>query len=557
MESLRRERKFEDQPLPTHSQPGLARLSGFEFVSGSPDQLADRLAKMQNHAINKGTSAIISGLRRKDEFDINQNCVYAMMRSLSLEEALELTEKCHFFLNDIYFPYDIRLMKLQLTRLYRPITCFTHLLQEETSYFKPLVLLTIALGKRYFGEEQDELTPIIMYALSLVSPVTKLRSKTRNYLLVSVYTLASFYFRSVNEEDDAIMYSNLALEYAAHIGLHQSEKGLSVLESQTKSRIIWVSFAANRTLSAKMGNPFLLSFDDITREMPDMRSYDEEGTLIDDGNHCPSAEEFRSYLELTCVTEEICRAIYKNVPSTEDLGSIIQHLISWNSSLPENYKYDLTLTSSDRKHKRLIFSLHLNYCFCINLTTIPILYSLVEKKTAGQYHAADINGNLMQLITICMNAAEMTISILMSCYNQEMLATFGVMDLDYIYSSTLSCFMCGEVLGLLVARSHKLLGSALFLLQELTKAGNSSAKRHHESLEVLIEAYRIQSETASEDGEVSWVSPNQNWLTDLSMIETFQGLTDSDMSIWADGSRNFPKADSYWDDFQRNQFDSL
>ena len=341
------------------------------YVSGSSDGIVMKLAEMQHPHVNLGVrvapDTLQSSSEMKDEIDNCGQMLQHLMKSLTLKDALRLIDQCHFYLNDIYFPYDVRLLKLKLQRYYRSVTHFTSFLQEEKTYFKPLVLLTIALGKRYFGESDNMTQSLVSYSLMLVSPIVNLKSQSENYLVVSVYTMASFYFRSMNLEDDAIMYSNLALQFAMHINLHRFKRE-NKLQEELKSRVMWVSFGTNRTLSAKMGNPFILSAKQITRPLPKIISYDEEGNIIprEDGyslqDRCPNEEDFQFYIRLTRVAEQICKVIYsqkspQNLMS--NLEDIIQKLISWNSTLPENYRFDKTSITKDSKKRRSVSYTHL------------------------------------------------------------------------------------------------------------------------------------------------------------------------------------------------------
>ncbi|KAF6014383.1 hypothetical protein HII13_000728 [Brettanomyces bruxellensis] len=584
--------------LPTLPSSGVTIGPG--YVSGSSDGIVTKLAEMQHPHMNLGVrvapDTLQSSSEMKDEIDNCGQMLQHLMKSLTLKDALRLIDQCHFYLNDIYFPYDVRLLKLKLQRYYRPVTHFTSFLQEEKTYFKPLVLLTIALGKRYFGESDNMTQSLVSYSLMLISPIVNLRSQSENYLVVSVYTMASFYFRSMNLEDDAIMYSNLALQFAMHINLHHFKRE-NKLQEEIKSRVMWVSFGTNRTLSAKMGNPFILSAKQITRPLPKIISYDEEGNIIprEDGyslqDRCPNEEDFQFYIRLTRVAEQICKVIYsqkspQNLMS--NLEDIIQKLISWNSTLPENYRFDKTSITKDSKKRRLICSLHLNYCFCIHLTTIPVLYSFVEQKKKAQDQVPAINQNLTELITICINAAEMTVNILMDLNKERSLALFGVMDLDYLYSAALAFFMCGDVLSIRTAENKKSLGSCLLLLGEMSGNGNDSAKMKYQRLLDLINTYRKQNPKPKQKIETDPTTESSIVLDDMantddpdianapgsppplgdesrtlenarfmdgSVLETFQGLTDSDLNIWEDGYRNLQQVDSYWDEFQRGLFD--
>lgn len=574
----------ENNTAPTHitiapmsvSQPNMA--SDSSFVSGSSDGIVSELAAMQDHKIHVNTSVLPdtleSSMQMKQELQCYGSQCQQLMSELTLKDAYELIDKCHFFLNDIYFPYDVHLMKRKLNHQYSETTRFSRFLIDDRTYFKPLTLLTFALGERYFGKMADVIKPLVLYALLLVTPVINLRSKSDNYLIVSIYTMASFYFRAINKENDAIMYSNLSLQFAAHIKLQLSEE-LDPFTKEMKARVMWISFGTNRTLSAKMGCPFTLSSSQITRELPALVSYNEDGSIVPETadtnpDKFPNREDFKSYIDLTGVAEHICRVIYsKKSPENliSELRNIIQLLISWNQSLPQHYKMEDAMENRTIKQRRLVSSLHLNYCFCIHLTTIPILYSLVEQKKKYPTKNLDINANLTELITICINSAEMTINILMNCHKDHSIATFGVMDLDYIYSAALSFFMCGDVLDIKAQDNRALLDSCLFLIKEMSMAGNLYAKKEYDKLAYLIEAYRRQNSTVEQIEQVKTANENDAstgdnsttsnnlWVMDTSVLDTLQGLTDEDLGIWEDGYKNLQELDTYWDKFQRSLFD--
>ncbi|ODV84744.1 hypothetical protein CANARDRAFT_181463, partial [[Candida] arabinofermentans NRRL YB-2248] len=102
----------------------------------------------------------------------------------------------------------------------------------------------------------------------------------------------------------------------------------------------------------------------------------------------------------------------------------------------------------------------------------------------------EITGNLSDLLAICINSAQMTVCILISCLNDGILAMFGVMDLDYIYSASLTFFMCGDILNFQFAECGKLLDSCLSIMNQLAQKGNSVAKLKYERLLHLIKRYR-------------------------------------------------------------------
>ncbi|GME82636.1 unnamed protein product [Ambrosiozyma monospora] len=489
------------------------------FVSVSSDIIVSKLAQMQaqldhtdlHHAIQNGriVNNIVGAYKGND----NKRCLYLQFRDceyrvnqflkhLDLQTAFGLVEICHFYLNDVYFPYDIHLMKLKIRKFYRPVICFEKFLEDDDTLFKPLLLMTFALGKRYKGEVKSDsiIDDLLHYSLWFVNPIINIKKHPLNYLIVAVYTITSLYFRSRSMDDDAVLYSNFGLQFATHLKLHEAEPGpTDNKEMQLKSRIIWTCYGINRTTSAKMGDPHLLSFDDITRDYPTLQSYDDDGKLIStassEDDYNSQSSEFKYYVELTHVAEDIYNVVYSNYTPytlTTMLGGIIQKLIQWNASLPQSFRLENNINETNLKRKRLVCSLHLNYCFSIHLTTIPVIYNLVEKQKRA-VEPVEINEKIYELVIICMNAAQMTVSILDSCLNDGMLAVFGVMDLDYIYSAALTFFMCGDVLKILTPDCNRLLDSCMFMLNEMSKGGNSTATIKYKNMQELISNSRKQA----------------------------------------------------------------
>ncbi|KAG7926752.1 hypothetical protein KL925_003037 [Ogataea polymorpha] len=464
------------------------------------------------------------------------------LESLTFQEAMFLVDRSHFFLNEIYFPYDVDLLKARLSQTYDPSRRFSNLEDHSSTQFRALCFVVMALGTKYTRSSDPITGYLLSSALTLVLPCTQMKNEPENYVAVATLTLASLFFRSLGRDDDCMLYSNMAIQLASHIGLNKNEPAHMQQEADIRARVFWVSYGLNKTLAAKMGEPSLLQSKDISCPLPQMLCKDVPNTT--------AAAQFATYIKLSAISEDIFRAIYrlgKTSDWTETLGGIIQQLVRWNETLPRELQLQYIVTSDDLKHKRLVCSLHLNRCFCIHLTTIPFLYSLVEmKKTDPDFK---ISTDLCELLTICLNAAQMTVYIANSCANEGMLATYGVMDLDYIYSACLTFFICGDVLQFNTDECSRFLDSSLAIVAKMASEGNKDATVKHTKVQNLLASYRPQLPDVSSPGLdlASLDVPDTLWTQNP--IETFQALAGHDLNIWEYGYKSWQHVDELWDDF--------
>jgi len=570
-------RNFESEPI--NLSEFQSEIYDVDFSSESADGIITKLAELNSSESERRqikSDILKSSNEMKQEINKCDEKVQSMIRKLTLQEALDLIDQCHFYLNDIYFPYDVSLMKERLCRAFRPVTRLQTFLQQEKTYFKPLVLLTFALGKQYIGHSGNDCDCLTSYSLLLVSPITKLKERQENYLLVSIFTMAGFYFRSVGREDDSILYSNLALQFASQINLYKPDNSTDLAEQELKSRILWICFGANRTLSAKMGNQFILDSSKIQRPLPIFTSYHNTNHPISLNNTQFIRDAFRFYIELTFIAEDICKVIYtKNYPKglTKNLKSIIHHLIAWSSKLPEELRIKGASMILDKKRRRLVFSLNLNYCFCIHLSIIPILYGVEKQRKVSKILSSDLAKGVTDLINVCINSAEMTLKILQGCQEAGILANFGVMDLDYAYAGALTFLLCGKILGIEKKRTSNLLDRNLKLLKGMASKGNIAAvqrlqrldnlmtagkkkklcakitkrtkpRANFSSTSVLGEGVEMRKELSSNLDKKYEVEIEKN------LLQNFEGVSPGDLHLWEDGYKDAQRDDFYWNKFQ-------
>lgn len=477
------------------------------FYLGPPDNITKHLSDRDT----KGS--ILPEGPLTETFETSRSAAYELMKNMTLDEAFKLVDQCHFFLNDIYFPYDIHLLKQELTEIYQATDNFSSFLQSNNTLFKPFVLICLALGKRYFGESRKILRPIFDYSFMILSSMRDLRARNDGYIIVACYTLASLYFRTICEEEEALLYSNISIQFAVHLHLQLEDI------DDMRSRVMWVALGANRSLAINIGEPTPLSFRAVRCHLP---------TAV--------VGEFSYYIDLMRIMEEICNM---TDPSMEHLPQVIHHLLTWNANLPHKYVLG---NITDKKERRLLCSIHLGYCLSIYLSIFPIVYTLVENKKVGK--EVTMNENL---ISVCMNAAEMTIHILNDCYKEETLAIFGILDLSELHCASLVFFTCGNILKIKPERNAELLRTSLFLMEQFAKVGNENAQKKYKDMQYLIKSYRGNEEECAE------AKKNQLPAFELEpqdIMSEFDGLTDEDIGMWVEGHRD--NVDLYWEEFLKS-----
>ncbi|OWB84028.1 hypothetical protein B5S33_g2665 [[Candida] boidinii] len=506
----------------------------------------------------------------------DHNKIDLYFKEISLNYCLECISMTYFFLHDVLCPFGVQVLRKKIIKFFiytsnNNVEITKENFMGNLGYWKPLALIIFAIGGRYNELNFVKTDDLILYSMEYLFPLTDIKSSNNpeNYLIVSCFSLMSLYFRSISKDFDAVFYSNLSLQVGTHLRLHfQDDNGdlnvfdnmnnndnNKIYETEIKSRVWWCSYAINRSIGAKMGDPLLVtSISEITRPFPTMINYDDNtGEVIKNTQEkygherFPTQEDFKKYLDLSTISQQICNEFNAKFKSsatgaatgfststmaidndinnksrtnstsslTINLENIIQRLINWTKDLPNNLKVDSCfrpLNLKNRKNRRLTCSIHLNYGYCIYLTTIPIFYTLLEKnrstcniinKTNNNSILNDnkkiisnlnIPKNVSELLTVSLNAVKLMVNLLVSCYNEKMLAMFGVLDLDYLYSAGLTFFM-SKLLKLDYPECDELLNTCLYLINEMMKRGNHIATSKYETLKNLIDGVNMNFST--------------------------------------------------------------
>lgn len=510
--------------------------------SGSSDMLIHKMAEMQHIILSsKSSDSNKSNLKLPPKRNISHE---DGINSVTLEEAEKLVDFVHFYLSSVNLPFEFEYIIKKL----REFHLLGHWIFPDDEYWKPLIYLLLALGQHYEGVRTDIVDsdnsgernsdtgrfPFFFAGLSDIFPLNSFQ----NEKVVIILVLAAYYFRSVNNDLDAILYSSIAMDVSIQLNLHiNPSKGIYLDEEvEFRSRIFWTAYTTNRFLSAKLGHPISYDTSEITVNYPKM--------LYFEGDECsnikfPNAKDLKYYIELSKIAEEIVTVIYKKKSNSylsagsgkflESVHMIILKLIHWNESLPTNFR--LRLNESNWKYKkenRLKCSIHLNYCYQVHLATVAVLFQLFHEKTTAQQESQEFNlGNLSPdkstMLTICVNAAQLSTNILVTLLGNSSIAVFGVVDIDYVYSAALT-FSLANFLGISEVNDiQKPFNSCLSILKQLSEKGNQNATDKYEKIKLLVEGLdkksRKNSKTAFKKNKLqgsfkSLQSPPEHMLHD-------------------------------------------
>ncbi|CCE82367.1 Piso0_002090 [Millerozyma farinosa CBS 7064] len=475
--------------------------------SGSSDMLIHKMAEMQHIKLsNKGIDSSKSNLKLPPKRNIPRE---DGINSVTLEEAEKLVEFVHFYLSSVNLPFEFEYIVKKL----RDFHSRGHWKFPDDEYWKPLIYLLLALGQHYQGIRTDIVDnddssekgagtgtfPFFSVGLSDIFPLNSFQ----NEKVVIILVLAAYYFRSVNNDLDAILYSSIAMDVSIQLNLHinPSKGAYSDEEVEFRSRIFWTAYTTNRFLSAKLGHPISYDTSEITANYPKM--------LYFEGNECssikfPNSEDLKYYIELSKIAEEIVTVIYKKKSNTytssagsgkllESVHRIILKLIRWNESLPSNFR--LRLNESNWKYKkdnRLKCSIHLNYCYQVHLATVAVLFQLFHEKTRAQqesqiFNLSDLSLDKSTMLTICVNAAQLSTNILVTLLGNSSIAVFGVVDIDYVHSAALT-FSLANFLGINEVNDiQKPFNSCLSILKQLSEKGNQNATDKYQKIKLFVE----------------------------------------------------------------------
>ncbi|KAI8180641.1 Proline utilization trans-activator [Colletotrichum sp. SAR 10_86] len=336
-------------------------------------------------------------------------------------------------------------------------------------------------------------------------------------LCVETLALIGYFMQNMNRRDAAFLYIGMALRMAISLGLHH-EVGYSptptTLQSQDanpesidhdtrehRRRVWWSVYSLDRILSVKSGNPITIQDEDIGVDLPSRLSREAE--------YCP-AVVLRHYTELSRILGEIHNTIYRRTSKTApksgqrlmaSVQGIILGLSKWNQDLPDDLRFDPARLSISRES----VSTFAHYYQCINMTARPLLFHVVQKRLKRIRSSNDpgekerdwkegLSQTTVRVIDMCIGAAQDTINMMTVAAQRDLVATYGYMDGEHVFSASIVLVMVCVVFPT-NASNMLAMNAGLDLLRGMGERGNSYMGARYELLANLRSAVMSEANT--------------------------------------------------------------
>lgn len=319
---------------------------------------------------------------------------------------------------------------------------------------------------------------------------------------IEVVLLYAFYLQVADCTIASYFYFGLALRSTLILGWHVDAdmENINRFELEHRRRIWWTVYMYERMLSSKAGLPLSFADDSVSTELP----FDFKLNLDDfprDENDVrgyyifPSAEYINNCVTITQINAIILSSLYTKQPTANILpvvSDLVQRLFKWKNALPEFLRVDFS--KDDVKISRLIVNLMTEYFQGMNLAVRPLLFHFATKKlkelqvqnyTNRYVDLSKYSKNVLTLLNASFQASINTIKSIWALYPQNMVALFGWMDREYLFTSASTLILFNASIGVHDAtRIH--LDHALTVFNKMKKLGNYPAALRRAQLLKLI-----------------------------------------------------------------------
>ncbi|KAF6827200.1 C6 transcription factor (fungal specific transcription factor) [Colletotrichum musicola] len=377
------------------------------------------------------------------------------------------------------------------------------------SYAKVLIIL--AFGQLYSVNQWVDFRgppgfDYFTHALSLL-PDTH---EEGSILCVETLALIGYFMQNMNRRDAAFLYIGMALRMAISLGLHHEvgfnpvpnslqgqDANPETIDDATREhrrRVWWSVYSLDRILSIKSGNPIAIQDEDVGVRLPSRLSKEPE--------YCP-AVVLRHYTEISRILGEIHNTIYRKTPKTTpksgkrlmaSVQGIVLSLSKWNSDLPDDLRFDPVRLSISRES----VSTFAHYYQCINMTARPLLFHVVQKRLQRIRSTHDpsekerdwkegLSQTTVRVIDMCIGAAQDTINMMTVAAQRDLVATYGYMDCEHIFSAAIVLVMVCVAFPTNSANTLAM-NAGLDLLRGMGERGNSYMGARYELLANLRSA---------------------------------------------------------------------
>lgn len=461
------------------------------MIPNSQDHLSDMPKLTTNETVleNEGNAYRIMLGKTKTRPGVSVNFTlpsysYAM---LLVDTSIQYNDGCFYFFNE-------GLVKENLRRVYAGMGTETSDSIIETIWFCK-VLLIFAIGEMYLGtanningnKSNTAQLPGSGFFHQASELFTGLFSSGAIDNLareggVEVLLLYAFYLQVADCTVASYFYFGLALRTCLILGMHvdAEKESLTRFELEHRRRLWWTVYMYERMLSSKAGLPLSLNDNSIATELPD------DFDMTNPPSGCehyifPEAEYITNCVKITQINAKILSCLYQKQPDSNILpvlSEIVGQLIQWKQNLPDFLSPDFS--DKNLQISRLVTNIMSEYFQGMNLAVRPLLFhfaskQLRENKTSDKY--IDLNQYSKLIITLFNSSFQASINTIRSLWAlmpDNMVALFGYMDREYLFTSAATLILFNAAFGVHQA-TYVHLDHALQIFTKMRNLGNHPA----------------------------------------------------------------------------------
>lgn len=311
---------------------------------------------------------------------------------------------------------------------------------------------------------------------------------------IEVLLLYAFYLQVADCTVASYFYFGIALRASLVLGMHVDigKDNLNRYELEHRRRLWWTVYMYERMLASKAGLPLSLTDDDISTELPE--DFDMSNPPVGCEHYIfPEAEFIRNCVKITQINADILRGLYTRKPSSNILPvvhELVVKLLRWKRSLPDYINCDYS--QPEIQVSRLVVNMMTEYFQGLNLAVRPLLFHfvLLQLKSSNPREKkfldlSKYSSTILTLLNASFQASMNSIRSLWALMPENMVALFGYMDREYLYTSTATLILFNAAFGVYDAtREH--IDHALTIFTKMRNLGNHPATLRREQLLKLV-----------------------------------------------------------------------
>ncbi|AMD20921.1 HDR179Cp [Eremothecium sinecaudum] len=299
---------------------------------------------------------------------------------------------------------------------------------------------------------------------------------------IELMLLYAFYLQVADCTAASYFYFGQTIRACLILGWHvDAERDvLTRFQLEHRRRIWWTVYMFERMLSSKAGLPLSFSDNTISAELPD------DFDMTNPPKGCehyifPEAEYITNCVRITQLNAQILSKLYQRQPDSNILPmlkEIVLQLLQWRTSLSDFLQVDFH--QPELHISRLCTNIFTEYFQGLNLAIRPLLFHFVSKQLAiveksnSYINLSDYSKTISSLLNCSLEASINSIRSLYYLFSQNMVALFGYMDREYLFTSACTLVLFNAAFGI-HEQTYQHIDHALKIFTKMRALGNNPA----------------------------------------------------------------------------------